>query len=214
MGTLILTIVFAILPLLYQFDKRLSLNFVRKIFIKRNAKKIAFTYSKNIDSTIVSKCKIYVLRNEGVEHQNINTVTGNLDNLAVTLFDLIWSKNVGRKRKYYACSIFMVKAENKSLPEFHIKPNKRKFHRSPGIRIDFKESPDFHSRYLLFSDDVQGTQKVISYEVAQLISKKKNFCFEVDEDMLFIWSPKKLVPILKYREFYEYALSIANKIFK
>ena len=132
------------------------------------AGKLGFSFSPDGDANLLHRLGQFHLFSQGRSRKVRNLMRGEIQDIAVSLFDYRYTTGSGKHSHTHAQTVVLFESERLALPFFTLRPEGL-FHKMAGAfgyeDIDFDGSSDFSDAYLLKGTDEDQIRAIFGPEV-------------------------------------------------
>jgi carbonic anhydrase len=192
------------------------LNKKRRGNIKLAAESLNFTYSADNGKGLLESLGVFKLFNIGGSKKITNIMTGNMNNIPVTVFDYSYITGGYKNSRARRQSVVMFESERLRLPEFILQPQNilHKMGQVFGSKdIRFEAYLTFNKLYSLRGDDEVAIRNVFNDSVISYFERHPGLSIEAFTTRLLFYRAAKQAPPAKLESFIQESCEV-YKLFK
>ncbi len=153
----------------------------RREDLRSVAEKLEFSFSPEGDPHLLERMGQFHLFSQGRSRKVRNVMRGEIQDIAVSLFDYRYTTGSGKHSHTHAQTVVLFESERLALPFFTLRPE-RFFHKMAGTfgyeDIDFDGSPSFSDAYLLKGTAEDQIRAIFGPEVHAYYTRHGHLCTE------------------------------------
>lgn len=153
----------------------------RREDLRTVAGKLGFSFHPDGDPHLLGRLGQFHLFSQGHSRKVRNMMRGEIQDIAVSLFDYRYTTGSGKHSHTHAQTVVLFESEQLALPFFTLRPEGF-FHKMAGAfgyqDIDFADSPAFSDAYLLKGTDEDRIRAVFGPEVQAYYTRHGHLCTE------------------------------------
>lgn len=170
----------------------------RREALQAAATSMGLEFEPKADDQLLPSLSQFPLFSQGHSRKARNVMTGEADEIGITLFDYRYTTGAGKHQHTHSQTVVLLRSEILDLPAFSLKPQ-NVFHnigKAFGYQdIDFASHALFSEKYLLRSSDENNVRLLFTPDILEYFEQRLGLSTEAGGDQLvFFKAGKKAKP--------------------